>query len=167
MKSWYVVHTKPRQEARAEVHLQRQGFSCYLPYIKQQRKRNQQSVASVEPLFPRYLFIRLNLLCDNIAPIRSTQGATGLVCFGGQPAAVPAPFITALQNATGACGYIEPAEEAPFNKGERVVIETGPLAGLTGIFQATTSHERVIVLLELLGGQNKVTLASNAIARVA
>ena len=167
MEDWYVVHTKPRQEARAEVHLQRQGFYCYLPYIKTQRKRNQKRIASIEPLFPRYLFVRLNLSRDNIAPIHSTQGAIGLVCFGGQPSAVPEPFITALQDTTGTCGYIEAAEPAPFIKGERVIVETGPLAGLTGVFQAATSHERVIVLLELLGRENKLTLARDIIARVA
>lgn len=167
MEGWYVVHTKPRQEARAEVHLQRQGFYCYLPYIKQQRKRNQKRVVSIEPLFPRYLFVRLKLSHDNVAPIRSTQGAIGLVSFGGQPSAVPEPFISALQNAIGACGFIEAGEEAPLIKGERVAIETGPLAGLTGIFQAATSHERVIVLLDLLGRESKVTLARDTIARVA
>ncbi len=28
---WYLIQTKPRQEARAEEHLRRQQFECYRP----------------------------------------------------------------------------------------------------------------------------------------
>lgn len=55
---WYVVQTKPRQEARAEAHLVRQGFECYLPVAEYAAGA---SVARLmpPPLFPGYLFIRM------------------------------------------------------------------------------------------------------------
>ena len=37
--SWYVVHTKIRQEALAMTNLNRQGFECYIPMVKMEKLR--------------------------------------------------------------------------------------------------------------------------------
>ena len=86
MKLWYAIHTKPRQEDLAAEHLRRQEFEVYLPRIKQPRRYRGRWRDAIEPLFPRYLFIRLELGSENVAPIRSTRGVTKLVSFNGQPA---------------------------------------------------------------------------------
>ena len=96
MKLWYAIHTKPRQEEHAAEHLRRQEFEIYLPKIKQARRFRQRWRDTIEPLFPRYLFIRLDLGSDNVAPIRSTRGVSKLVSFNGLPATVPEPLIDAL-----------------------------------------------------------------------
>ena len=56
---WYLVHTKPRQEKCALENLQRQGFQCYLPTLLSEKLRQGVLTVVDEPLFPRYLFIRL------------------------------------------------------------------------------------------------------------
>ena len=56
---WYLVHTKPRQEKCALENLQRQGFHCYLPTLPSEKIRQGVLMVADEPLFPRYLFIRL------------------------------------------------------------------------------------------------------------
>ena len=71
MKHWYAIHTKPRQEDLAAEHLRGQEFEIYLPMIKQARRFRQKWRDTIEPLFPRYLFIRLDLGRDNVSPIRS------------------------------------------------------------------------------------------------
>jgi transcriptional antiterminator RfaH len=78
---WYLIHTKPRQELRALENLQRQGYECYLPLLPTE-KIQQKLVAIVdEPLFPRYLFIRLDSSQSGKSwtPIRSTLGVSKLV----------------------------------------------------------------------------------------
>ena len=64
--AWYVVHTHPRAEAKALLNLDRQGFSCYLPrYLKRRRHaRRLETVAA--PLFPRYLFVALDLASSTL-----------------------------------------------------------------------------------------------------
>ncbi|NIN33844.1 MAG: transcription/translation regulatory transformer protein RfaH, partial [Gammaproteobacteria bacterium] len=59
MKSWYLIHTKPRQEKLAEENLERQGYEIYLPMAEIRRKRRGRSVRVIDPMFPRYLFIHL------------------------------------------------------------------------------------------------------------
>ena len=88
--AWYVVHTHPRAEAKALLNLDRQGFTCYLPrYLKRRRHaRRVETVAAA--LFPRYLFVDLDLATQQWWPIRSTFGVADLVFNGGQPAPVSA-----------------------------------------------------------------------------
>jgi transcriptional antiterminator RfaH len=151
MKHWYAIHTKPRQEEHAEEQLRRQEFDIYLPKIKQARRFRQRWRDTIEPLFPRYLFIRLDLGTDNVAPIRSTRGVSKLVSFDGLPAMVPEPLIEALiASADPDTGLLHPPEDR-FKPGATVTIVDGPLAGLEAIFEAHDGEARSIILLELLG----------------
>ncbi len=62
MQHWYVVHCKPRQEATAEEHLNRQGYGAYLPKVLLRKRKRDKWVKVVEPLFPRYLFSQVDHL---------------------------------------------------------------------------------------------------------
>ena len=151
MKHWYAIHTKSRQETLAAENLRRQAFEVFLPNIKQGHRYRGQWREKIEPLFPRYLFIRLNLGEENIAPIRSTHGVTKLVSFSGQPATVPDPIIDALTKASDPdTGLLHPEKDL-FEAGAAVTIMDGPLHGLEAIFKVHDGEQRSIILLELLG----------------
>ena len=127
MKHWYAIYTKSRQEVTAAENLRRQAFEVYLPNIKQGRRYRGQWREKIEPLFPRYLFIRLNLGEDNIAPIRSTHGVSKLVSFSDQPTTVPDPLIDALiELADPDTGLLHPKEDL-FEAGTTATIVGGPL----------------------------------------
>ncbi|MGD2074366.1 MAG: transcriptional activator RfaH [Gammaproteobacteria bacterium] len=134
-RRWYVIHTKPRQKTLAADNLQRQSFEIHLPRLEQIRRDRGKWRRSIEPLFPRYLFIRLALGRDNTAPIRSTRGLTRLVGFTGRPAPVPEAFIDTLSACGAATGLHHP--EARFEPGRAVTIVGGPLQGLQAIFRHT------------------------------
>ncbi|MEE4379904.1 MAG: transcription/translation regulatory transformer protein RfaH [Candidatus Competibacteraceae bacterium] len=167
MEKWYVAHTKPRQELRAKDHLERQGFKCFLPLIKQKRIRKSQRIERIEAFFPRYMFLHLDLARDGISPIRSTQGVIGLVRFGDRVADVPEPLIENLLAAIDAQSGLIGIPERTFKQGEAVVIETGSFAGLQGIFQAPRGEDRAAILLEILGSSREVVVARDALAPVA
>jgi transcriptional antiterminator RfaH len=158
MKAWYAVHTKPRQETVASEHLSRQGFETHAPVILAPRRRRGRWSEVVQPLFPGYLFVRLDLEHQNTAPIRSTRGVTGLVRFGGLPTPVPQGVVERLVAAGTACeGAVR--LEYLFQPGDRVEIVSGALAGLEAVFLAASGQERVRVLLEMLGRENRVLLS--------
>ena len=94
---WFVVHTKPRQEQRALVNLQRQGFAAWLPMLSVEKFRRGRLEKVVVPMFSRYLFIRLDTEQTNWSPIRSTLGVSKLVSFGNRPAVIEDELILALQ----------------------------------------------------------------------
>ena len=78
--SWFAVLTKPRQERIAQEHLCRQSFECFLPLaVNPYQKRGKKNKLLIEPLFPRYLFLRAIPEVQNLAPVRSTRGVNGMV----------------------------------------------------------------------------------------
>lgn len=145
--SWYLIHTKPREEARALLNLERQGFHCYLPMLSVERMRGGSVVQSEEPLFPRYLFIDLDAggSGQSWAPIRSTKGVSRLVTFGAEPARIDDRLIALIV----ARDKAQP--QRLFSPGERVTIGDGPFAGVEAVYEMPDGERRAMVLIELLG----------------
>ena len=167
IERWYAVCCKPRQEVVAEENLLRQGFQTYLPRIRMRQRRRGQWIDAVEVLFPRYIFIRVDPMQRSTATVRSTRGVVGMVRFGGQPAVVPDAVMEALRQREDAESGLHEDKRPLFSKGETVKLVEGPLAGMEGIFTEQDGDKRVIVLLELLGKANKVTVSRDWIARAA
>lgn len=159
MKHWYLVRTKPRKERVAEQNLQRQHYEVYLPLLQQLRRRRDHWSEVIEPLFPGYLFVRLRLGHENIGSIRYTIGVRNLVCFTEKgPASVPDYIIEGLVSSANQDTGLHCAQQPLFQNGGKVRIDKGSLAGLEGIFLAETGQDRVVILLEMLGRENQVTV---------
>ena len=164
---WYAVCCKPRQESVAEENLLRQGFRVYLPRIRIRQRRRGQWIDAVEVLFPRYIFIRVDPLRRSTASVRSTRGVVGLVRFGGQPAVVPDAVMDALRQREDTASGLHQDNRPLFSAGETIKLVDGPLSGMEGVFTQQDGDKRVIVLLELLGKANKVTISRDWVARAA
>ena len=145
--AWYVIHSKPRQEHIALLNLERQGFECYLPLMKAEKIRRGRAEVVSEPMFSRYLFIRLDSGDQGKSwlPIRSTLGVSQLVRFGAEPAKVDESLIQWLKEQEEAL----PTENL-FKPGDRVVVTEGPFAGIEAIYQASSAEQRSMILIELL-----------------
>ena len=74
MERWYVVHTAPNGEARATAHLRRQGFETFMPRFAKLRRHARRTEKILAPLFPRYLFIQMNLSVDRWRAVNGTVG---------------------------------------------------------------------------------------------
>lgn len=146
---WYLVHTKPRQEQCALENLQRQGYECYLPTMLSEKLRQRKLLVVDEPLFPRYLFIKLGQddSAQSWAPIRSTRGVSRLVSFGAQPAKVDERLVHQLQ-AKEAAKHGEP--QRLFAAGQRVRLTEAPFADIEGIYLMAEGERRAMVLIELM-----------------
>jgi len=145
--SWYLVHTKPRQEEIALANLERQGYRCYLPQMRIERIRRRKAEVATEPMFPRYLFIRLDSSDQgkSWSPIRSTLGVSQLVHFGARAAKVDDTLVYLLRQRERAL-----PTEAMFHSGDSVVIADGPFAGIEAIYQTADAERRAFILLEIL-----------------
>ena len=145
--TWYLIYTKPRQEAVALTNLSRQGFECYLPMLRVEKIRQHKTARVAEAMFPRYLFIRLDTsgTGQSWSPIQSTLGVSQMVKFGGQPAKVDSQLIDLIRfRETGH------AVQPMFAPGDHVVVANGPFAGLEAIYQTTNAERRSMILLEML-----------------
>jgi transcriptional antiterminator RfaH len=162
-RSWHVVQTHVRAENQAACHLRRQGFEIYLPlYLK--RRRHARKVEMVPaPLFPRYLFIALDRTTQQWRKIRSTYGVSHLVCHGDEPATMPGRVISELRAREDDRGFIELDCAPAFAPGDSVRVLDGVLNTFTGLFERMADHERVAILLDLLGRKVRVVLDLDSI----
>ena len=157
MKSWYLIHTKPKQESIAKDNLERQNYSVYLPMVIVRRKRRGRYIRVVDALFPRYLFIHLDDSTDDWAPIRSTTGVSELVRFGIIPAKISEDLVAAIK-IRGNDEGIHELQASDFEEGQRVRIAEGPFEGYEAIFKAKSGQQRAILLLNIAQNMTKIQI---------
>lgn len=156
--NWYLIYTKPRQEICALQNLQAQGYPCFLPLMPTERIRRNTLVVSDEPLFPRYLFIRLGQGSSEKGwgPVRSTRGVSRLVCFGNEPARIDERLIEFFR-AQASSDRATP--KRLFQPGERVRLTEGAFAGIEGVYQMADGAHRALVLVQLLSRSARLRVA--------
>ena len=159
---WYAVHTHARDEMKAMRHLGRQGFEVYLPQHLTRRRHARRTDWVPSPLFPRYLFVRMDTDGVRWRVINSTSGVSYLVCNGERPTSVPPGIVEEILARTGEDGMVLVNPE-PFKKGTPVQITDGAFCDHVGLFECADDNERVFILLDLMGRQVKVRVAAESV----
>ena len=161
---WCVVQTQANGEAKAAEHLRRQGYEIYLPrYLK--RRRHARKVDFVaKPLFPRYMFVAIDIATQRWRSIQSTSGVARLVTNGDEPAAVPEGVVRALRAREDAKGLVKLDAVPAFTPGDKVRVLGGAFIDNAGLFDGMADHDRVSILLEMLGRKVRVVLDADLVA---
>lgn len=148
---WYIVVTKPRQEARAHDNLESQGGEVFLPMLQTEVIKQGRRTLKSEPLFPNYLFLRLDKDSPLFAKIRSTFGVNKLLSFGGNPVTIDSRLIEDLRLRTTV------GDNLPqFKTGQEIELKEGPFRHYQALFKEYKGTERAVILLTLLGQQNEL-----------
>ncbi len=155
---WYVAQTHIHAEVKASQHLGRQGFEVYLPrYLKARRHaRRLDSVAA--PLFPRYLFVSIDLATQRWYSIQSTIGVAKLIRHGDLPVAVPNAIIEGLKYREDANGFVRLERRPRFAPGDKIRVSDGAFCDCLGLYEAINGNDRSAILLDLLGRKVRVVL---------
>ena len=135
------------------------GYQTYYPRLRDRRIRHGRRVELRPALFPGYAFIAVELQWH---AARWTAGVINLIMDGVGPARVPDAVIAEIRRRE-VDGLIELAPPPPLRRGARVRILRGPFSGHLAIFADMRPRERVEILLQLLGGEQRVTLAKKDI----
>ena len=167
MKNWYVAYTQPSGEDKAMFNLHRQGFEAYLPKVSATRRHARRVEKVRRPLFPRYLFIRMDLSAERWRAVHSTIGVTHLICNGDTPMPMPPQVIDEIRARETGDGVVNLFDEKRFRCGDAVRVTDGPLLDHTGLFECIDGRERVIILLNILGRESKVGLPQEYVAACA
>jgi transcriptional antiterminator RfaH len=155
---WHVVQAHVHAEAKAEMHLARQGFETYLPrYLK--RRRHARRIETVPaPLYPSYLFVNFDCSVHRWRSIHSTIGVARLVSNGESPAVIDRAIINGLKVRESAQGFIQLERRPQFAAGDKVRVREGVFCDCLGLFEGLGDRERVCILLDLLGRKVRVVL---------
>jgi transcription elongation factor/antiterminator RfaH len=162
---WFLVHTLPKSERKADWHLGAQGFRTYLPQIQKTIRHARQLRTVQAPLFPGYLFIVLDLGRDRWSPVRSTVGVSRLFTHqDGRPIPVPVGIVESLiERSDGNLTRLD----GGLSKGQHVRILSGPFADFVGTLERLDDTGRVQVLLEMMGTAVPITLHRSTLASAA
>ncbi|MDZ4216337.1 MAG: transcription/translation regulatory transformer protein RfaH [Rhodocyclaceae bacterium] len=163
--AWFLLRSKPHQEAVALTNLVRQGYESYLPLFAAEKLVRRKPTLVQEPMFARYLFVRLDTTGQgqSWSPIRSTIGVSELVHFGSQPARVEGSLIATLRERET---LQQAAPKTLFTTGDSVRITEGAFAGLEAIYQANDGEARAMVLLDILSKPVAMTIDAASLRKV-
>ncbi len=161
MERWYVAETHPHAEAKARWHLERQGFATYLPQYAKLRRHARRTDEVQAPLFPRYLFVRIDVARAAWRAIRSTFGVTRLVSQGDAPAPVPEGVVEGIRERENERGLVVMAPR--YRPGQPLRILSGAFADQVGLFECANDERRVVLLLELLGRRLRVPVPAETV----
>jgi transcriptional antiterminator RfaH len=160
---WYVVQTRPQAEVKAAAHLGRQGFEIYLPrYLKRRRHARRVEMVAA-PLFPRYMFVAIDMAVQRWRSVQSTIGVTRLVCNGEVPAEVSDSIIKNLRLGEDERGFVRLQKQPAFRIGDKIRVLDGVFSACLGLFEGMADGERIAILLDMLGRKVRVVLDADAI----
>lgn len=161
---WYLAHTRPASERKAELNLNAQGFETFLPQIEKTIRHARRLKTVRRPLFPRYLFVRFDVGRDRWLAVHNTIGVARLFMQDGRPIAVPAGIVENLLTHSDA-GVTR--LDFSVKEGQRVRILSGPFADFTATLARLDQGRRVQVLLEMMGTAVSVLVDRRALAPAA
>ena len=157
MKKWYLIKTKPRQEAIAITNLENQNYHIYCPRAEINNK--------IVVLFPGYLFIYLDEILENWSPIRSTKGVLNFVRFGLNYAKISNKIIDFIKT-NELNTAIKAKNITDFKFGDSIQITEGVFKNCVAIFKSFKSDERVILLMTIMGQQQTINIKKKSLLRL-
>ncbi|RRS06926.1 transcription/translation regulatory transformer protein RfaH [Pseudoalteromonas sp. J010] len=158
MECWYLLYCKPKQEFRAQSNLKNQGIASCFPTITKRKTASARS--TVQPLFPRYLFVKLNPHSSHFSAVKHTRGVADFIRYGTDLQIVPEELVMQLMNKD------EAPVECDFQEGDLVQLTEGCYRDVQAIYQQPDGEMRSILLIKLLNQYTKVVVDNCTIKKV-
>jgi transcription antitermination factor NusG len=146
LASWFAVQVMPQHEYKVATQLRYKGQEEFLPSVASRRRWSDRSKIVDRPLFPGYVFCRLNR--SSFGTVLSTPGVYRIVSFGGQPYPVSDDEMESLHQILDSGRDVKPVPYLTL--GQKVQIVSGPLQGLTGVITRFKTQNRLVVSMDML-----------------
>ena len=159
---WFAILVRTGREKTANLLLENSGYECFLPVSKSTRRWSDRTKLIEMPLFPGYLFCRMNP--HNRLTVLMTPGVMQIVGVGKTPIAVEEEEIEAIQRVqkSGLSAMPWPYMQI----GNVAQILEGPLGGLTGIIVKIKSGTKLVLSVSLLQRSVAVEVERNWVGEV-
>jgi transcriptional antiterminator RfaH len=161
---WFVVQSRPRQELYAAQQLGRQDFHTFVPRLRKTVRHARRQRTVLAALFPRYLFVALDLERDRWRSVLGTFGVTTMIMDGERPRPVPPGIVEGLAGIAGGDGAVDFGDR--LRVGADVRFLDGPFAEQIGRILRLDERGRVAVLLEVMGGERTVRAHASSLLPV-
>ena len=152
---WFAIRVKPNYEKRVAKAIRGKGLEEFLPLYRSKRQWSDRVKMMDLPLFPGYLFCRLDL--EARLPLLTTPGFLYIVGVGKNPQPVDEAEILAIQSVMRAGVPVTPWPSLVV--GQKVQLQLGPLRGLVGVLTKIANQHRLYVSVTLLKRSISVEVA--------
>jgi transcription antitermination factor NusG len=145
-RSWFAVFTNPQHEKSAVRQLELREIESFLPTYEAQRVwKNRQRVTLALPLFPSYLFVRINN--RERGRVLQSPGVLRIIGNHREPLPIPDETIDFLRSDLCSRG-LEPYDGLLV--GQRVRVKSGVLMGVQGTLMRRNNHDRFVLTIDLI-----------------
>jgi transcription termination/antitermination protein NusG len=148
---WYALNLQSNREYQAQKYMLGNDVEHFLPTYRTMSSRKDKSILLDRPLFPGYIFVRVEIPGSQKSLVLQSPGVCGFVGFSGAPAPVEDDVIESLQILTGmAAGGVRPH---PLVKaGQRVRVADGPFRNAVGVLcDVDGQGKKLVVEVSFLG----------------
>jgi transcription antitermination factor NusG len=143
---WFALKVRARAEKTAETFLTSRGLDVFCPTYVERRKYSDRIKTVENALFPGYVFCQFDW--NNRFPVLSAPNVEYVVGFGSGPTPVAHYEVAAVRAIVNSGTPFHPH---PFLRvGQKVRLESGPLADLEGILVGKRGSHRLVVSVDLL-----------------
>lgn len=162
-RRWVAASTHAHKECAAIANLERQGFRAYCPMVRRRIRHARRLQEVMRPLFPGYVFIRLDPEHERWRPILSTVGVRQLVRFGDRLGILPERFVEGLL-AREVEGIVPmPRPRDGYDAGEKVRLREGPFDGVIATVLTCDDRERLLVLMDILKRSVRIKVSLDSV----
>ena len=157
MAYWSVIRI--RRAPLAISFIAAMGFEVYYPRLRMRQIRFGRAVEVRPALVPAYMFVQIE---QRWYSLLGAPGTRGLIMGDGGPAKVSDQIIAEIRQRE-IDGLVELPSRPALKRGDPIRVLRGPFVGHLGIYADMKPRQRVEILLQLLGGEQRVTLAKRDI----
>lgn len=162
---WYAANIKRNAFAQVERSLKLRGVNVFAPKLERSILRYGKRRQFVSLLFPGYVFVEGTEPVNLWSAIRATDGRARLVLDSKKhPTPVPSDFMEVLLSRYGSDGRGVVGDQLV--AGTPVSVLSGPFAGLITRIEEVDEQQRIWILLELLGGERRVSMPPENLLRL-
>jgi transcriptional antiterminator RfaH len=161
--AWFIARTKAQREVYAQENLEIRRLDVFLPRVIEVDFENRNIPRRrPAPLFPGYLFVKMNFPLDYYRVIW-TPGVRDLVALGSGPVPIGDAVVESIRCRCDNSGVVR-LPPAPWSPGDRVEIPSGPFAGLLAtVVSVMPRRRRVKLLIDFLAQQTPVEMPLTAL----
>lgn len=159
---WYVLHTKPRNEKKVALLLEKKQIRAYCPVQDQIRQWSDRKKKIAEPVFRSYVFVWLGNYGSDSLEVLTTPGVINFLWWNKQPGLVRDEEINAIQQFLDK--YRHATIDTIFETGELVTINEGPLKDTEGTIIKQKGN-KVYLSISSLGLSMTATLPTQSLSK--
>ena len=155
-KKWFIAQIKPNSYKSAIQNLERQDFETFLPKMEITQIQENKFVVKNVYVFPGYIFVCFDPHKIIWTKINSTYGVSKILAFNNKPSEISSDLILELKIRYEINS--NPTQKEKLQKGDSIKFYTGPFTDLIAKIESVDEKNRIWVLLESMGGSQRLKL---------